>query len=187
MLINIDGFAPAGAISSTALDMTRWLRFLLRQGVQDGKALISPAALTTTWTPQIQVGGGAGYGMGWIVRDWQGQRLIVHDGAIAGYSAHVGLLPDSNIGFVVLTNTMSALPSIATQLVPQYLLGELPPAAERRRRSQALSGPLHRQLRDVLERGLHDLRAERPARARHAVAAGIRAEPAARTTAGGRW
>lgn len=34
-----------------------------------------------------------------------------------------------HIGFVVLTNTLSALPSIATQLVPQYLLGELPPAA----------------------------------------------------------
>ena len=129
MLINIDGFAPAGAISSTALDMTRWLRFLLRQGVQDGKALISPAALEATWTPQIQVGGGAGYGMGWMVRPWQGQRLIVHDGAITGYSAHVGLLPDSKIGFVVLTNTMSALPAIATQLVPQYLIGELPPAA----------------------------------------------------------
>jgi hypothetical protein len=29
----------------------------------------------------------------------------------------------------VLTNTLSALPSIATQLVPQHLLGELPPAA----------------------------------------------------------
>ena len=70
-----------------------------------------------------------GYGMGWFVRDWQGQRLIEHGGAIAGYSAEVGLLPDSKIGFVVLTNTLSALPSIATQLVPQYLLGELPPAA----------------------------------------------------------
>ena len=126
---NIDGIAPAGAISSTALDMTSWLRFLLRQGVQDGKALISPAALTTTWTPQIQVGGTVGYGMGWFVRTWQGQRLIEHGGAIAGYSAEVGLLPDSNIGFVVLTNTLSALPSIAMQLVPQYLLGELPPAA----------------------------------------------------------
>ena len=129
MLINIDGFAPAGAISSTALDMTRWLRFLLRHGVQDGKALISPAALETIWTPQIQVGGGAGYGMGWMVRTSQGQRLIVHDGAIAGYSAQVGLLPNSKIGFVVLTNTMSALPSVATQLVPQYLIGEPPPAA----------------------------------------------------------
>jgi hypothetical protein len=29
----------------------------------------------------------------------------------------------------VLTNTLSALPAIATQLVPQYLLGQLPPAA----------------------------------------------------------
>ena len=126
---NIDGIAPAGAISSTALDMTSWLRFLLRQGVQDGKALIDPAALTTTWTPQIPIGGTIGYGMGWFVRTWQGQRLIEHGGAIAGYSAEVGLLPDSNIGFVVLTNTLSALPSIAMQLVPQYPLGELPPAA----------------------------------------------------------
>ena len=128
---NIDGIAPAGAISSTALDMTAWLRFLLRQGVQNGKALISPAALTTTWTPQIQVGGGAGYGMGWIVRTSQGQRLFEHGGNVQGFSTQVGLLPDSNIGFVVLSNTISSLPSIAAQLVPQYLLGDLPaPASE---------------------------------------------------------
>ena len=109
--------------------MTAWLRFLLRQGVQNGQALISPAALTATWTRQITIAGTAGYGMGWFVRDWQGQRLIEHGGAVQGYGAQVGLLPDSNIGFVVLTNTLSALPSIATQLVPKYLLGELPPAA----------------------------------------------------------
>src|SRR6185369_1313307 len=126
---NIDGIAPAGAISSTARDMTAWLRFLLRQGVQNGKALISPLALSTTWTRQIPIAGTVGYGMGWFVRGWQGQRLIEHGGSITGYSAEVGLLPDSNIGFVVLTNTMSGLPSLATQLVPQYVLGELPPAA----------------------------------------------------------
>jgi CubicO group peptidase (beta-lactamase class C family) len=129
MGINVDGVAPAGAISSTARDMTSWLRFLLRQGVHGGKALISPAALTTTWTPQIPIGDTNAYGLGWFVRKWQGQRLIEHGGAFAGYSAQVGLLPDSNIGFVVLTNTLSALPAIATQLVPQYLLGQLPPAA----------------------------------------------------------
>src|SRR3954471_17467807 len=112
--INVDGIAPAGAISSTALDMTAWLRFLLRQGVQDGKSLISSAALTTTWTPQVSISDASGYGMGWFVSRWQGQRLIEHGGAFAGYSAEVALLPDSNIGFVVLTNTLSALPSIAT-------------------------------------------------------------------------
>jgi hypothetical protein len=109
--------------------MTSWLRFLLRQGVQDGKALISSAALTTTWTPQIPISDASGYGMGWFVSKWRGQRLIEHGGAFAGYSAEIALLPDSNIGFVVLTNTLSALPSIAAQLVPQHLLGELPPAA----------------------------------------------------------
>ena len=127
--INLDGIAPAGAISSTARDMTTWVRFLLRRGVQNGKALISPAALTTTWTPQISMGNNAGYGLGWMVRTSQGQRLIEHGGAIPGYGAEVALLPDSNIGFVVLTNTLSALPSLATQLVPHYLLGELPPAS----------------------------------------------------------
>ena len=71
--------------------------------------------------------------MGWFVRDWQGQRLIEHGGAIPGFSAEVGLLPDSDLGFVFLTNTMSSLPSLAMQLVPQYLLGELPPSREHRR------------------------------------------------------
>jgi CubicO group peptidase (beta-lactamase class C family) len=127
MGFNIDGIAPAGSIGSTATDMTAWLRFLLRGGVQDGKPLISPAALSTIWTRQIPIGGTAGYGMGWILRDWQGQRLIAHDGAIGGFSAHVGLLPDSKIGFVVLTNTISGLPSIAAQIVPQFLVGDLPP------------------------------------------------------------
>lgn len=127
--INVDGIAPAGAISSTARDMTAWLRFLLRQGVQDGKALITPATLTTTWTAQIPIGGAAGYGLGWFVRTWQGQRLIEHGGEFAGYSAEVALLPDSKVGFVMLTNTQSSLRSITTELVPRYLLGELPPAA----------------------------------------------------------
>lgn len=51
--------------------------------------------------------------MAWFVRNSHGQRLSEHTGAIAGYSAEVGLLPDRNIGFVVLTNTLSALPSIS--------------------------------------------------------------------------
>ncbi len=124
--VNVDGLAPAGAISSTALDMTSWLRFQLRGGVLNGKALISPASLSTTRTAQISLGGSAGYGMGWQVRDWHGQKLVAHDGAVGGFSAYVGFKPDSKIGFVLLSNTTSALPAIASQILPQYLLGELP-------------------------------------------------------------
>jgi CubicO group peptidase (beta-lactamase class C family) len=117
--LNLDAIAPAGAMSSTVLDMTSWLRFLLRGGAGDGKALISPGALTATWTPQIPIAGNVAYGMGWMVRDWRGQRLIEHGGAVPGFSAEVGLLPDSDLGFVVLTNTLSSLPSIVMALVPR--------------------------------------------------------------------
>ena len=109
---NIDGIAPAGAISSHGPRHDAWLRFLLRQGVQDGKALISPATLTTHLDAADFDRQRRGLRT-WVDRaHWQGQRLIEHGGAIMGYSAQVGLLPDSNIGFVVLTNTLSALPSM---------------------------------------------------------------------------
>lgn len=127
--VNVDGLAPAGAISATALDMTRWLRFLLHGGIHSDKALISPAALAMTWTPQISIGGENACGLGWFVRKWRGQRLVEHGGAFPGHSAEAALLPDSNIGFVVLTNSLSALPSIATRLVLQHLLADLLPTA----------------------------------------------------------
>lgn len=126
--LNVDPVAPAGAISSTVLDMASWLRFLLSDGVVDGQTLIRPESLAATWTPQIAIEGDVAYGMGWFVRDSQGQRLIEHGGQLPGFSAEVGLLPDSDLGFVVLANTLSTLPSLAINLVPQYLLGDLPEA-----------------------------------------------------------
>ena len=129
----VDPVAPAGSISSTGLDMARWIRFLLSGGSVGGKRLIGSEALTTTWTAQIRVGEGVGYGMGWFVRDWRGQRFIEHGGNVRGFSSQVGLLPESDLGFVLLTNGMStSLPAFAVNRVPEILLGQLPePGAER--------------------------------------------------------
>ncbi len=123
---SVDSVAPAGSISSTALDMGKWIRFLLAEGVADGNRLISEEALKETWTEQIKVGAGVGYGMGWMMRDWQGQRLIVHDGAITGgFTALVALLPESDFGFALLSNAFpTSLPSIALNVVPNTLLGQ---------------------------------------------------------------
>ena len=87
-------------ISSTALDMTSWLRFLLRHGVRTASAH-HPAALTTTWTPQIP--SAARPAMAWDGScDWQGKRLIGHDGAIGGFSATSTCCLTPTIHFVVL-------------------------------------------------------------------------------------
>jgi CubicO group peptidase (beta-lactamase class C family) len=121
----LDRIAPAGAISSTALDMAKWLRFLLARGEWNGRQLIKAETLGETWTRQITMDQGMGYGMGWMLSEWHGQPLILHDGNVPGYTATVALLPDSQLGIVLLINqNNSQLGALAVNLVPKLLLGD---------------------------------------------------------------
>jgi CubicO group peptidase (beta-lactamase class C family) len=104
---NITNIGPAGAINSSVEDMAKWLQLQLGNGVYKGKRLVSEAQIQQTRTPQIKMGPGAHYGLGWMLRDYKGQKLVAHDGSVEGYSAIVALLPESNIGFVLLTNVTS--------------------------------------------------------------------------------
>ena len=129
---SLDTIAPAGSISSTALDMAKWLRFLLAKGEVNGKPLIRAETLAETWTRQIAMNANVGYGMGWMLREWRGQPLILHGGSVPGYSAMVALLPKSELGIVVLVNqNASLLGDIAVDLVPSILLGDALPQAGR--------------------------------------------------------
>jgi CubicO group peptidase (beta-lactamase class C family) len=129
---SLDTIAPAGSISSTALDMAKWVRFLLARGEVNGTPLIRAETLAETWTRQIAVNANVGYGMGWMLREWRGQPLILHGGNVPGHSAMVALLPESELGIVVLVNqNASLLGDIAVNLVPSLLLGDTLPQAGR--------------------------------------------------------
>lgn len=105
---SVDRVAPAGAIVSSANDMARWARFLLAGGATPGGGrLLSEAALSETWTPQIKLGGEGAYGLGWFVHPWRGRRMVQHGGNIDGFAARVSLLPDEELGYVLLTNVTS--------------------------------------------------------------------------------
>ncbi len=117
--------APAGQIKSSARDMAQWLRFQLAAGTIDGKRLISPEALEETRTPQTVIRlEGIGkeanpetnleaYGLGWVVQDYRGQKLVAHAGAINGFRTHVALLPKQNAGVVVMVNVGRGLAPLA--------------------------------------------------------------------------
>jgi len=64
--------------------------------------------LKVTWQPQIEVQPGASYALGWAVAKYKGQRLLSHGGGTAGFSCDLTLLPDANLGIVVLTNAQNA-------------------------------------------------------------------------------
>jgi CubicO group peptidase (beta-lactamase class C family) len=131
----MDNAAPAGSIVSNAHDMAQYLRFQLGDGTFGGKRLVSAAALRQTHTPQILMSGGEGgegdsltrfstYGMGWMVQDYRRNLLWQHGGNTDGMTTAMGMLPDSKIGVVVLSNMYGAqLPGILMRYIFDRQLG----------------------------------------------------------------
>jgi CubicO group peptidase (beta-lactamase class C family) len=103
---DIEAVAPAGAINSSARDMAQWLRFLLKRGVAPGGTrLLSEAGFQEMVKPQMTISPRVmEYGLGWFIRKWQGLTVLEHGGNIDGFNAQVALLPEKNLGFVLLTN-----------------------------------------------------------------------------------
>ncbi|UUU42839.1 serine hydrolase [Streptomyces sp. NBC_00162] len=108
-----DAQAPAGGVSSTARDMSRWLRLQLADGTLDGKRIIPAATLARTHVPEIvsqpptsPTGRAGFYGLGWNVSyDDSGRLRLSHSGAFElGTNANVTMLPLEKLGIVVLTN-----------------------------------------------------------------------------------
>ncbi|HZU03699.1 MAG TPA: serine hydrolase [Ktedonobacteraceae bacterium] len=124
--------APAGAIVSNVVDMSKWLLFNLNKGKHGDAQLISEAQLTQIHTPQMVVSDPKkyteifyiSYSLGWLVTSYRGHTMIQHGGGIDGFSALTTLLPDDNMGIVVLTN-MEGCPvhSIVTFNACERLLG----------------------------------------------------------------
>lgn len=112
MLINMDVISPAGGINASLADMTQWLKCLLCDGKHGEKRLIDSKALNEMWEVQIDkadLGGmfpGAKYGLGWFIKEWNGFKVVEHGGNALGFSANVGLIPELNIGYVMLSNAL---------------------------------------------------------------------------------
>jgi CubicO group peptidase (beta-lactamase class C family) len=110
----IDNLAPAGSISSSANDMSKWVMALLNNGKVGQKQAIPAAAIQATREVQDVVGSQRHlngvtnfelYGLGWFIQDYSNHRLVMHDGGVNGYVSSVTLVPDQNLGIVILTNT----------------------------------------------------------------------------------
>ncbi|MEP0848521.1 MAG: serine hydrolase [Phycisphaerae bacterium] len=125
---NIDNIGPAGSINSNVRDMAQWVRFQLGHGSFDGEMLLSREQHEQTWTKHVNVAGNVDYGLGWFLRDWDGKRVVDHAGGIDGFTAEVALLPEENLGFVLLMNLFAApLQDASRQIVFETLLGEWQP------------------------------------------------------------
>jgi len=128
---------PAAGINASVADMAKWMIVQMDSGrLADGTRLFSPGTARELWTAvtPIPIGNVApelaplqakflGYGLGFNVRDFRGEKLIMHSGGLPGYVSRVAMIPDRKLGVVVLTNQESgaAFDAIAYRILDHYL------------------------------------------------------------------
>ena len=111
---------PAGSIYSSVNEMTHWMQMLLNSGEWDGTEIMKASAVDDMFTPHTirnvpgymkNIGVHFNmYGLGWMLFDYSGKKIVEHDGGMPGYISKVTLIPEEDMGFVILTNDMNILP-----------------------------------------------------------------------------
>ncbi|HEY6554006.1 MAG TPA: serine hydrolase, partial [Vicinamibacteria bacterium] len=108
----ITNMGPAGSINSSIRDMAKWVQVHLGDGKAGGRQLIGPATLidihsphmVLTETPERPELSQPSYGLAWFIDTYRGHQRVAHGGNIDGFSALVALLPNDDLGMVILTN-----------------------------------------------------------------------------------
>jgi CubicO group peptidase (beta-lactamase class C family) len=131
-----DSAGGAAAINSSAAEMAQWVRLQLGRGTYEGKKIFSADRSREMWTPQTVVGGVSEsaekfnptvhfnlYGLGWFLSDYRGRKVVTHSGGLDGMTSRVAMLPEENLGVVVLTNSETPLQSFLWYKVFDVLTG----------------------------------------------------------------
>jgi CubicO group peptidase (beta-lactamase class C family) len=135
--VNWDNMGAAGGIISSADDMAKWAIMNLNDGKTTQKTIIAKEQQNRLWTPHNSFAVSeqaktstpgrhfSAYGLGYGVSDYYGRQLITHSGGYDGMYSYVMMVPDENLGVVVLTNSMKGIASpLCYYIINQYIKAE---------------------------------------------------------------
>lgn len=135
---DLDNAGPAGSINSSAAEMAKWVVLQLNRGKLPGREerVFSERQSQEMWSAQtlLPIGSGSSplsakrpkfsaYALGWGVSDYRGRKMVGHTGGVLGFVSRVMLVPEENLGVVILTNAEQggAFDSILYHLLDFYL------------------------------------------------------------------
>lgn len=111
---------PAAGVNASINDMAQWL--IAQSGHRPD--VLSPPLLATIHAAQVRTpdqlrGSGwrrerlrdAHYATGWRVLDYAGHQVLYHAGAVQGYRSIMAIVPERDLGVVILWNSESGAPS----------------------------------------------------------------------------
>ncbi len=127
----------AGGIYSNADDLCQWMMVQLNHGKYGSsleKKLFSPESQHEMWKIHTVIETNPfsrfnshfhGYGLGWDLSDLKGNLKVEHTGGFPGMLSKTVLIPDINLGVVILTNTSNdgagVFGSLSNSIVEAYL------------------------------------------------------------------
>ncbi len=131
----IDNCGGAAVINSCVAELAQWMRLQLGRGTYNGQKFFSTEQSHQMWQPNIfnAISPAAekfnptrhfsAYGMGWALADYQGRKVVSHGGGMTGMISQTALMPEENLGVVILTNSETGLPGWMVNKVFDVFLG----------------------------------------------------------------
>lgn len=116
-------FAPSGGAYGSVADLLRFVE----ANLAGSPAGVAPA-LALARRPRFRPGDGSpAVGLGWHLTDLpgSGKCSAFHTGALPGYRAYLGLVPDAGCGVVVLANSERAIERLGTDLLDDLAGGRI--------------------------------------------------------------
>lgn len=127
----------AGGIYSNVDDLTQWMLVHLNKGAYGEElkdTLFTVKNQEEMWTIHTTMRANknprynshfAGYGLGWDLTDKKGNMVVSHTGGLPGMLSRTVLIPDMNLGIVVLTNTdmggVGVFEGVSRTIVDSYM------------------------------------------------------------------
>jgi len=128
----IDIVAPAGSISSNAVDMAQWMKYHLcgcaPEGADASSPIFSipPEFLQFTHKPQFSLKApldtfNYDYSLGWVTAAYKDKHVVWHNGGTLGHTSLVWLMPFDALGvFLSATTDDAYLVSLAESRIAAY-------------------------------------------------------------------
>jgi CubicO group peptidase (beta-lactamase class C family) len=131
----VDVAAAAGGVRCSLDDMLKWTQLQLARGeLPDGSHVFSAEQSRIMWSPHTIQSVSAeeyerdrthfkAYALGWRLADVEGYKQVVHTGSYTGFRSYVILVPELDLGVVIMLNASAsaARGAIAQGIVKPYL------------------------------------------------------------------
>jgi len=132
--VDWENVAATGGLISSVSDISKWMIFNLNHGIKDKDTLLSKRTRNMVWRPHNNhyVDHTSendynrhfnSYGLGWGLSDYHGRLKVGHTGGYDGMITAVTLIPDENLGVVVLTNGVKSPIMAATYYALDRFMG----------------------------------------------------------------